>query len=1388
MKLRRNFIICIMFILCLSFTFTAVTVLGNNSMADSERKTSMKTTSPMDKKPEIIKVSEGEGEKAAAAYELVLDGDDWLLNSKSKNDWDGAYKISVPSSISGALAEIGEIKDPTVGLNDAAAKKLGEKDWYYKKTFTYNGSGKRVRLCFDGVADRMSVTLNGTKVGSHQGMFGGPYIDVTDYIVKGENTLIVHLQPVLAYQNTVVFNCSYAWHYADLPPIGIWNSVSVKDMEDVEIDHPFISTVSAETGTMDMSIDLVDLTEGSKIQGTLYCTIRPKNFEGTTYNFSYKVNSNTAGDTNVRVRFDLPEFKLWWPNGLGEQNLYTLETTFVSNSGYKTSTSSQFGIRSLEMIANGRRESTSMYNRGAVINGKEVFLKGANWCTIDATMHFTREDYDRILCRAKDQGLNVFRAWGGGMTECEAFYDLCDEYGLMVYQEWPCCWDSQQTQPKDILFETVIQNTKRLRNRASLLVYGGGNEGAGPANDSVLNKMGMYTYQYDGTRDFWRQDGGTGGAGMSHDHIHWGGETPEHYAMTYYNSTNNLHEYGLDAMMNMESIAKYATKEEMEQWPIDPKGTVAYHTATFNGAKGWNTTPYGYDIDTYIHYAEQFVEVDSLEDLVLGSQIAQTMADYLAIQNSRINFPNQSMVFYYKFNDVYPSGTWAVVDYYGAPKMAYWFIQDAFAPLAAYGKFDRYDTYNKANQNLSVPIYVIDETDKLAGKNWKAVVRAYDDNLKLVKTSSWDGSGSIDYSEYVGDFTLTAQQTDSSPLFIIVDIEVEGNVEARSYIFMNAGENPGRLTSLPCATLEYSISGNTVTIKNTSDIPAAGVRFICGEVSDTFRPDDNWFWMEPGETKVVKCNSTDGVTGITGFNVADTNDTKAPSQVTDITAVSDNCDSITLKWKSNKKDDGVRLYWIFVNDEPYAWVEGNENQCILSGLSEVTEYKIEIFAVDNGMNKSPASETLMVETMPDLNAPKATKIEIIDNTTIDVKFSRDILPESVGNLEYYLMTGGAKVTGASMGADARTVRLTVEGFSADNASDCKLTVYGVRDTSLSHNHAVRTCFNFGQNVSGYWALDAVEGIFFTDDSNSNESRGILGGGSWIEKGKYGGAIEVGAGDVCITSSDFALEDSTISFWIKLNSLDEGFHVFFAKGPKNAGHFEFYTNGRHLVFYSPDSYTNDMGVDMSPYVGEWINMTFVCNKKTLSVYINGEYKGKCGVGKITDETENFYIGSLPGGGFSTDAYIDEVYLISRPLEKEEIADLMNKTFIQDVCMDSACYQMKSGESKTAKVVYTGIPEGTYSFTWTSADESIATVDAEGKISGIADGETIITMTSSDGKIVEKAVVMVGDYEYVKPVYKTTPTKKGLNLGLVAGICGGVVLLAAAALIVVIKKKS
>lgn len=692
----------------------------------------------------------------------------------------------------------------------------------------------------------------------------------------------MRLLPALNFCETVVFNCSDGWHYARLWPLGIWNNIRIKDMPDAVCEHPFISTYDSTSGIMELHIG-VELRRGVYEDYFVRVIAAPKNFAGNSYYLEHDASPEGL------LRFRLPDFKLWWPNGKGEQNLYTLYVQVVDKrSGDIVSENRQsFGVRTVSLAPFPSGEKKSMYNRVFVINGEGVFMKGAGWCTIDALMRFEKGNYEKILSRAKQQGINFLRAWGGGLVETEAFYELCDEYGICVYQEWPCCWDSQKLQPEDVLYETVKAGTVRIRNHPSLVLYGGGNEGLGAIDDIILNRIGRLTYQYDGTRAFYRQDGGISGKGMVHDHIHWGGEKPEHYVTKYaLRNELNLHEYGLDSFMNIGSVKKYASREEIFEWPVAERGTVAHHTATFNGEYGWNPTPHGFDVSTLIHYASMFIEVNDLTRLSVGSQLAQAAATALPIINARIKWPSSSVNIYYKLNDIYPGASWSVIDWYGSPKIAHYMCQDAQSPLMCAGLMDRYNTYDKEETCLNIPVYVLDDNCLLEGKDYTARVTLYDSALCPVLVREYGGHGFNGKSHLIGVFHADASCFASSPSFVTFELRAEKKLVSRYCVPLNYDIEQGSLFRLPHARLSmkkfegqelltagageeygfcmpqsamYSEFGTdksrmAVVVENISNVPALYVHFICRNGDDKFVCSDNYFCLEPGEKKLVYVN------------------------------------------------------------------------------------------------------------------------------------------------------------------------------------------------------------------------------------------------------------------------------------------------------------------------------------------------------------------------------------------------------------------------------------------------------------------------------------------------------------------------------------------------------
>ena len=1152
------------------------------------------------------------------AYTLDLCGT-WQLSSPSAPAGEGGpgfaavdrIPAEVPGSVHTACTVQGILKDPYVGLNDAEAMAFSGREWTYERSFIYEGSGEAVRLSFDGVCDRCEVYLNDMLLGSHQGMFGGPVFDVTSVVRKGENRLRVHLLPAVHFTKTVVFNCSDGWHYARLWPLGIWNKVRIEDLPDADCGSPFISTFDSVQGTMELSLP-VTVRRGRLEDYTVRAIAAPKNFEGTAYGFDCPARER------LYVRFDLPEFRLWYPNGRGPQNLYTLYVQILEKASGRVvcGRASSFGVRSLEMAPFPSGEKETQYNRTAVINREGIFLKGANWCTIDAMMRFDRADYDRILSRARQQGLNFFRAWGGGLAETDAFYDLCDEYGLCVYQEWPCCWDSQKQQPKDALYECVRLNTIRMRNHPSLILYGGGNEGNGAIEDEALNRIGCLTYEYDGTRSYFRQDGGASGEGMVHDHIHWGGEKPEHYMTRYgFSNEKNMHEYGLDAFMNLSSVRRYASLAEMLEWPVRSRGVISYHTATFNGAHGWSPTPHGFDMETYVHYASMFTPVNNLAQLAAGSQLAQALAKVPAILNARIKWPNCTANVYYKMNDIYPGGAWSVVDWYGAPKLAHYLCQDAQMPLMAGGWMDRYNTYDKPEHDLNVPVYILDDNLLLDGKQWCVTVRLYGAALQLLKEKQYRGRGSVGKSGMAGLFHADAGLMENGPQFIVFDLSVEEKHAARYYMPMNFDRAPGCLFRMPhavltmekvdggseegaeriaayeetqcrlpevCCFARHGTGKKALLVRNASDLPAVGVHFLCSQNEDTFVCSDNYFWLMPGEGRLVYVSDWQDVSGVGCFNYEGIDcelrlaqPQEETKKILELSGASEDCSSVTLHWrKLPQAAADILAYSISVDGQEAAVVpavsgDGSETRSwTVRGLRESRTYTFRLGVIDGQCRLYPASSDVPVTVQEDKERPVALYAYMRGEDLVEILFSKALDPASADAPAAYRIEGGTVLSAAVRPEAPERVLLRVSMAPGCGTPNGKLLeIRGVTDDTKHRNRMEDTqCEVFGRLTEADFSM---------------------------------------CGGIRRVRTAFSIGDSArIRFQVRSNPENKTHRVLLAKCPKQAReHFELYLRpDGELCMYSM---RGDVGLGLNAdTAGGWLDVELRFRGMSAVLYSDG----------------------------------------------------------------------------------------------------------------------------------------------------------------------------------------
>jgi len=451
--------------------------------------------------------------KAKRLNEVTVDGTIISSSNFVFYDWMDAV---VPGTVLTTLLHNKKVPDPFFGMNNELIPDIYETgaDYY---TFWFQNkfelpelkSGQQVWLKFRGINYAADIFLNGKRVNpdTHQGMFLREKYLITSLVnVSGPNNLAVLVEPptpvgkvnggqggdgVIARSVTQQYTPGWDWvcSVADRNT-GIWDQVSVEITGSVDIQNPYVKTRvpgkrnpgnNQEPAFIAVSAELVNATNTNQ-DGTLIAEIDDKQWK-----VPVKIN---AGETLI---VDFPEIKienpkLWWPNGMGEQNLYPLEIHFEQNKSISDSEKLNFGIRQTDNYFD-----KEVGGRVFLVNGQKVFIKGGNWIYSDLLLRHTPERYEAEVKMHAQMNMNMIRIWGGSITERPEFYDACDKYGVLVWQDlWvtgDCngCWldprkkESQERRrayPDDhsLFINSVIDQVKMLRNHPSLYLWCGGNE------------------------------------------------------------------------------------------------------------------------------------------------------------------------------------------------------------------------------------------------------------------------------------------------------------------------------------------------------------------------------------------------------------------------------------------------------------------------------------------------------------------------------------------------------------------------------------------------------------------------------------------------------------------------------------------------------------------------------------------------------------------------------------------------------------------------------------------------------------------------------------------------------------------------------------------------
>ncbi len=553
---------------------------------------------------QVFKSTDGHGGqfvwKMKKAEEITAKTEDVSTAKVSTADWMPAI---VPGTVLNSLVYNKVFPEPYFGVNNKIESGLIPDLYHIGKDFyTYwfrtefdlredQHSGKRTWLQVDGINYRAEIWLNGKMVGNIAGMFYRDQIDITDYITFDQkNILAVKTYPVDVpgtmlmlekrsfgakdeFHNggdgeigkNVSMLMTVGWDFTFIDGIrdrntGIWKDISIFTTGNVKLDHPFVKSDLAKPG-YDRSRQTVSVEVTNPGFRRQTVTIIGE-IGGTNIKFEKEVELFRGEMKEVvftpeeypQLVIDKP--RLWWPLNKGKQELYDIAFRAEIKGETVDKLASRFGIREITSDTN-----TPDKSRTFRINGKSVFIKGTNWVPENMLRISDERTYAEVRYTAQ-AGINMIRFWGGGITESDYFFQLCDELGIMVWTEFWMTGDTKHPYDLGLYLKNAASTIKRIRNHASLAYYVCSNE------STEMPYLEDLIFALDGTRGYQMQSECCG--------VHDGSPYKTTNIMRHYENTASDRgsridgfnpEYGAPCLPTVECLREMMAEKDL--WPIN---------------------------------------------------------------------------------------------------------------------------------------------------------------------------------------------------------------------------------------------------------------------------------------------------------------------------------------------------------------------------------------------------------------------------------------------------------------------------------------------------------------------------------------------------------------------------------------------------------------------------------------------------------------------------------------------------------------------------------------------------------------------------------------------------------------------------------------------------
>lgn len=678
-----------------------------------------------------------------------------------RSDQENTIRANVPGDNYSALLDAQLIPEPYYRKNEFDVQWLHEFDWEYNRQFEVT---KEILLCNSiylnaEVLDTFAtIYINGRKVNLSCNMFKRYRIEVKKYLKAGINHISIVFKsaskealkeaskqpfPIPDSGNSPIphlnlirkVQCHGGWDWGiSLLVSGIYGDISLNGVNEARIEHIYTEQLHRKSKCTVIACAEINTQKEQKLEIEFQ-------FDGKTKKIKQDFS---IGNIIVKVKFEIDKPKLWWPAGCGDQPLYDLTV-----KTYDESLSKKIGLRTIELINEKDDHGTGMKFR---VNAFDVFCKGANWIPVDAMPErHTYEVYQDLLESAVAANMNMIRVWGGGQYETEFFYELCDELGLMVWQDM--MFAGAQYPASEIFLTNVDEELqyqiKRLKSHASIAIWCGDNECIGALGWSAISRNSPEKYlinydrlnqrrekavsKYGSEYTFWPSSP-CGGPGDFSDNWHNDSNGDMHYwevwisdkpIEAYFDVIPRFcSEFGFQSFPSREVFDTFGIEKDMNVFsPV-----MENHQKNVKGNK-----------NIINMFSQYFRMPEGFDNFLYLSQVQQSLAIKTGVEFWRHLQPICMGTLYWQLNDNWPVASWSSLEYGGKWKQLHYHAKRFYAPLASmtFQKNNELEIWSvndlRKDHEFSVKATVYDFSGKEL-KSWNFKTKVKSGNSKKIKT------------------------------------------------------------------------------------------------------------------------------------------------------------------------------------------------------------------------------------------------------------------------------------------------------------------------------------------------------------------------------------------------------------------------------------------------------------------------------------------------------------------------------------------------------------------------------------------------------------------------------------------------------------------------------